>query len=63
MPQLLARHFPITMPPTEKKCKPMNGVVHVTNTTQESTVSFCPDYQGGLSVEGYFKTHNTKLNY
>jgi len=53
MPQLLGRHFPIKIP-TEKKSRSIKRCV-------ASSLSFCPDYKGGLSVGGYFKTNNTKL--
>jgi len=36
-------------------------VCSVLQTQRTKVVFFCLDYQGGLSVGGYFKTDNTKL--
>jgi hypothetical protein len=64
VPQLLERHLPERISPTDKKAKPTKRhIVCYKHNKMKETVFLCPDCQAGLCVEGCFKTFHTKLHF
>jgi len=62
--QLLERHFPERIPPTEKKARPTKRcVVCHKNNRRKETVFRCPKCEAALCVEESFKAFHTKLNF
>jgi hypothetical protein len=62
--QLVERHFPERIPPTEKKARPTKRcVVCYKNNRRKKTVFWCPEWEAALCVEEWFNAVHTKLNF
>ena len=64
VPRLIERHFPETIPLTEKKVRPTKRCVACyKNNIRKETVFWCPECEAALCVEESFKAIHTKLNF